>query len=151
MSDKKAAKAAAAEASPEPAPGRRDHLPSVSTAPTRKRLDRRSLPDVLPDDFLEAASDDDDEDGQDDEDDAAAARRQKKPHPNTIAKQLARAESRRPQDQRVGSTVYRVAAPQGDSRLAPKQSKHSRNVKEQLMRRGRPVARRGGFLVKKRS
>lgn len=124
----------------------------MSTAPTRKRLDRRSLPDVLPDDFLEAASDDDDddEDGQD-EDGAAAARRQKKPHPNTIAKQLARAESRRPQDQRVGSTVYRVAAPQGDSRLAPKQSKHSRNVKEMLIRRGRPVARRGGFLVKKRS
>lgn len=123
----------------------------MSTAPTRKRLDRRSLPDVLPDDFLEAASDDDDEDRQDDDEDEAASRRQKKPHPNTIAKQLARAESRRPQDQRVGSTVYRVTAPQGDSRLAPKMSKHSRNAKELLMRRGRPVARRGGFLVKKRS
>lgn len=153
MSDKKAAAAAEAEAeaSPEPAqsaPGRRDHLPSVSAAPTRKRLDKRSLPDVLPDDFLEAASDDDD-DGSDEQDDEA--RRPKKLKFNTVMRQVAKAESRRPQDQRVGSTVYRVAGPRDDNpSLAPKLGKYSRNAKELLLRRERPAARRGGFVVKKR-
>lgn len=121
----------------------------MSAAPTRKRLDRRALPDVLPDDFLEAASDDDGDggDGSDDED----ARRPKKPKFNTVMKQVARAESRRPQDQRVGSTVYRVAGSRDDSpSLAPKLGKYSRNAKELLLRRERPAARRGGFLVKKR-
>lgn len=117
----------------------------MSTAPTRKRLDKRSLPDVLPDDFLEAALDDDTD--QDDEQDAS---RPKKPKSNTIARQMAKAESRRPQDQRVGSTVYRVARRQEDPSLAPKAHRHSQNTKEVLLRRQRPVARKGGFLVKKR-
>lgn len=152
-SEKKAAAAAAkaeAEASPEPDQhvlGEvRSHLPSVSAAPTRKRLDKRSLPDVLPDDFLEAASDEDDNTDQDDEQDG----RPRKPKFNTVARQAAKAESRRPQDQRVGSTVYRVARPSEDPNLAPKAHKHSKNAKEVLLRRQRPVARKGGFLVKKR-
>lgn len=107
---------------------------------------------MLPDDFLEAASDDDDNSDQDDEQDAAAAaRRPKKPTASTVAKQLAKAESRRPQDLRVGSTVYRVAGPRDDNPiLAPKLGKNSRNAREMLLRRGRPAARKGGFLVKKR-
>ena len=64
---------------------------------------------------------------------------------------MAKAESRRPQDLRVGSTVYRVAGARDDSPiLAPTLGKYSRNAKEQLMRRQRPVARKTGFLVKKR-
>ncbi|KAI3400965.1 hypothetical protein diail_1173 [Diaporthe ilicicola] len=150
--DKKAAKtaaaAAAAEASPEPpqqGAGRRDHLPSVSAAPTRKRLDKRSLPAILPDDFLEAASDDDDDDV--DSDDASKdAQRPKKTKLDTAGE----AESRRPQDRRVGSTVYRIVAKQDDPVLAPRPNKRSQNTKEQLMRRHRPVERKGGFLVKRR-
>lgn len=145
MSDKKAA--AAAKVSPEP--GRRDHLPSVSTAPTRRRLDKRALPDVLPDDFLQAASDEEDNSDQDDEQDDAA-RKPKKVKFDTVMEQVAKAESRRPKDQRVGSTVYRVAAPQRDPRLAPKLNKNSRNAREMLLLRHRPVAKKGGFLVKKR-
>lgn len=123
----------------------------MSAAPTRKRLDRRALPDVLPDDFLEAASDDDGDSDQDDEQDDDAARRAKKPKFNTVMKQVAKAESRRPQDQRVGSTVYRVTGARDDNpSLAPKLGKYSRNAKELLLRRERPAARRGGFLVKKR-
>lgn len=122
----------------------------MTTAPTRKRLDRRALPDVLPDDFLEAASDDDDDDDNSDEQDDAA-RRPKKPKANTVARQVAKAESRRPQDLRVGSTVYRVAGARDDNPvLAPKMGKQSRNTKEMLLRRQRPAARKGGFLVKKR-
>lgn len=122
----------------------------MTTAPTRKRLDRRALPNVLPDDFLEAASDDDDDDNSDDQEDDAA-RRPKKPKANTVVKQMVKAESRRPQDVRVGSTVYRVAGAGGDNPvLAPKMGKNSRNTREMLLRRQRPVARKGGFLVKKR-
>lgn len=121
----------------------------MTTAPTRKRLDRRALPDVLPDDFLEAASDDDDDANSDDQDEDT--RRPKKPKANTLVKQMVKAESRRPQDVRVGSTVYRVAGAGGDNPvLAPKMGKNSRNTREMLLRRQRPAARKGGFLVKKR-
>jgi U3 small nucleolar RNA-associated protein 16 len=116
----------------------------VSAAPTRKRLDKRSLPDVLPDEFLETASDDDDDDDEQD------ASKSKKPKSNTLLRQMAKAESRRPRDQRVGSTVYRVTRPQEDRSLAPKAHRHSQNAKEVLLRRQRPVARKGGFLVRKR-
>lgn len=107
---------------------------------------------MLPDDFLEAASDDDDDNSdQDGDQDDAAARRPRKPKADTVAKQLAKAESRRPQDLRVGSTVYRVAGPRDPNpSLAPKLGKNSRNARELLLRRGRPAERKGGFLVKKR-
>ncbi|KAJ0109290.1 hypothetical protein J7T55_009622 [Diaporthe amygdali] len=137
--DKKAA-AEAAEVSPEPA--------QKTDAPTRKRLDRRALPDMLPDDFLEAASEDEEDDEEGDSDDGN--RKPRKAKFNTVAKQVAKAESRRPQDQRVGSTVYRVVRKQDDTSLAPKLGKYSRHDKELLLRRGRPVARKGGFLVKRR-
>lgn len=39
---------------------------------------------------------------------------------------------------------------QGDVRLAPRVGRHSRNAKEALMGRGRPAARKAGFLVKKK-
>lgn len=104
---------------------------------------------MLPDDFLEAASDEEEEGGSD-QDDEQDTRRPKKPKSNTLARQMARAESRRPQDQRVGSTVYRVARRQEDPSLAPKVHRHSQNAKKVLLQRQRPVSRKGGFLVKKR-
>lgn len=124
-------------------------MPSVATAPTRKRLDKRSLPAVLPDDFLELAS----LDGSDGEGGSADGeeRRQRRAKFNTVAKQVAKAEARRgPADQRVGSTVYRVMRKQGDERLAPGAGRHSRNAKAAMMGRGRPAAKKAGFVVKKR-
>lgn len=125
--------------------------PAPPTASTRKRLDKHSLPAVLPDDFLEAASLDgsDDEEEKEDGMDGGAARARRARF-NTAARQVARAESRVPQDQRVGSTVYRVMKRQGDARLAPKVGRQSRNAKEAMMGRGRPAAKKAGFLVKKR-
>lgn len=114
----------------------------------KKRLDKHSLPAVLPDDFLEAAS----LDGSGDDEDGGSEAGERKPAParfNTAARQVARAESRQPRDQRVGSTVYRVMKRQGDARLAPRMGRHSRNAKEALMGRGRPAARKAGFLVKR--
>ncbi|ROW12731.1 hypothetical protein VMCG_00479 [Cytospora schulzeri] len=133
----------------------REHIPKLAAAPTRKRLDKYSLPAVLPDDFLEAAS----LDGSDDEDDGSEGgsdaeerrrRRNRKARFNTVARQVAKAESRRPQDQRVGSTVYRVMKKQGDVRLAPKLGRQSRNLKDAMMGRGRPAAKKAGFLAKRR-
>lgn len=135
---------------------RRDHITSLtSSAPTRKRLDKRSLPAVLPDDFLDFASDDDDNEAPagDEEDDEAARERAAKRRRsafNTAARRVARAEARQPLDQRVGATVYRVMREQGDDRLAPRAARYSRNAKEALLGRGRPAARRTGFVVKKR-
>ncbi|ROW14925.1 hypothetical protein VPNG_03311 [Cytospora leucostoma] len=135
---------------------RRDHIASLtSSAPTRKRLDKRSLPAVLPDDFLDFASDDDDAvpggDGEE-EDDAARERAAKRRRSafNTASRKVARAETRQPVDQRVGATVYRVMRRQGDDRLAPRAAKYSRNAKEALLGRGRPAGRKAGFVVKKR-
>ncbi|KAL1880623.1 hypothetical protein Daus18300_001234 [Diaporthe australafricana] len=145
-SDKKAAKAAAAaeaaaEASPEPVQQGQGR---------RKRLDRRSLPAMLPDDFLEAASDEEDQDEDSDNNGGQDARKPKKVKLSTVLEQqAAEAESRRPQDRRVGSTVYRVVTKQDDPILAPKPHNRSHNAREQLLARRRPVERKGGFLVKR--
>lgn len=147
-SDKKAARAAAAaeaiaaEASPEPAQQGQGR---------RKRLDRRSLPAMLPDDFLEAASDEDDEDQDGDSGHAGQdGRKPKKAKLSAVLEQAADAESRPRQDRRVGSTVYRVVTKQDDPILAPKPHNRSSNAREQLLARRRPVERKGGFLVKRR-
>lgn len=58
----------------------------------------------------------------------------------------------KPRDVALGSTVYRVLAQQGDTRLAPKMHKNSRNVKEDLLKRKRggvTVNKKKGFFVKK--
>ncbi|KXX76459.1 hypothetical protein MMYC01_206676 [Madurella mycetomatis] len=59
-------------------------------------------------------------------------------------------EPQLPRDQRVGSTVFRVVAGNGNTKLAPKVKQQSRNMKETLLRRDRVAQPRGGFFVKKR-
>lgn len=118
---------------------------SLATS-SRKRLDRRNLPSVLPDEFLE--SDSEAEENVEEEE----ARRPKKITFNTAARQVAKTEPRNPADQRVGATVYRVMKKQGETKLAPKGGKYSKNAKEMLLGRGRTVPKTGvkkkGFLVR---
>lgn len=135
-------------------------------ASSRRRLDRRALPAVLPDEFL--ASDSDSDSGSGAGDDVQGRRRKKGPpgtHSinkttkfNTVARQVARAEARhqqQPADARVGATVYRVAKKPADGKLAPRGGKHSRNAREGLLQRGRAVpattgaGKKKGFLVKR--
>lgn len=110
----------------------------TSTATSiRRRVDRRALPAVLPEEFL--ASDDDS-----DEDDASSAGprklKSKKIKFSTAARQAARAgEAPTPADRRLGATVYRVAKRQGDQKHAPRGGKYSKNAREGLLRRGRTV------------
>ncbi|KUI64730.1 hypothetical protein VM1G_00246 [Cytospora mali] len=126
---------------------REHHIPSLPSAATRKRLDKHSLPDVLPDDFLETASLGGDA-SADDSGDAGEGGRARKARFSTVSRQVAKAESRQPRDRRVGSTVYRVMKKQGDGRLAPRTGRYSRNAREMMMGRGRPAAKKAGFLVK---
>lgn len=133
-------------------------------ASSRRRLDRRALPAVLPDEFL--ASDDSDSDSDSGAGDDDQGRRRRKGAPethnkitkfNTVARQVARAEARhqqQPADARVGATVYRVAKKPADRKLAPRGGKYSRNAREGLLRRGRAVPAttgtgKKGFLVKR--
>lgn len=116
---------------------------------SRKRLDRRNLPAVLPDEFLESDSEAEEEE---EEDTGEGSGRAKKITFNTAARQVAKAEPRHPADQRVGATVYRVMKKQGEAILAPRGGKYSKNAKEMLMGRGRTVPKTGvkkkGFLVR---
>lgn len=118
---------------------------SLATS-SRKRLDRRNLPSVLPDEFLES-----DSEAEEDVEEGSSAR-PKKITFNTAARQVVKAEPRHPADQRVGATVYRVMKKQGETKLAPKGGKYSKNAKEMLLGRGRTVPKTGvkkkGFLVR---
>lgn len=132
-----------------PAPTKNEPASRLVTAlstSSRKRLDRRTLPSVLPDEFLESDSEAEEE-GEEDE----SAARPKKIKFNTAARQVVSAEARHPADQRVGSTVYRVMKKQGESKLAPRGGKYSKNAREMLLARGRTVPRtsvKKRFLVK---
>lgn len=121
-----------------------------SAAKPTKRFTRNNLPDVLPEEFLASDSETDNDDEEE------AKRNKHKPTIikfNTVARQVAKAESRQPADQRIGSTVYRIIKKKRDEKLAPKGSKYSRNAREGLLGRGRPGANhrttKGGFLVKR--
>ncbi len=102
---------------------------------------------MLPVEFLTDSSEDED-------DETALKKMVKRPQKITFetAMQVLGAEGKRPRDEVVGSTRYRVLAEQSDPRLAPKANKDSRRVKEDLLRRGRaPVAlnKKRGFFVKR--
>lgn len=118
---------------------------SLATS-SRKRLDRRNLPSVLPDEFLES-----DSEAEEDVEEGSSAR-PKKITFNTAARQVVKAEPRHPADQRVGATVYRVMKKLGETKLAPKGGKYSKNAKEMLLGRGRTVPKTGvkkkGFLMR---
>ncbi|KAI0115792.1 hypothetical protein GGR51DRAFT_502129 [Nemania sp. FL0031] len=112
--------------------------------PTSKRQRRtRDLPDTLPAEFLT--------DSSEDEDEAELKKMVKRPKKINFETALG-AEGKRPRDEVVGSTRYRVLADQGDQRFAPKANKTSRRVREDLLRRGRTrveLNKKRGFFVKR--
>lgn len=117
-----------------------------SESPTRKRqTDKVHVPNLLPAEFLtDSSSEDEAEDDR-----LVSAGRPKRRKITTIQKNLAR-ESRGPRDERVGSTVYRVAK-KVDERMAPKLSKYAKSSRDLLLKRNRTAVKpqRSGFLVKK--
>lgn len=145
--EEEAAAPVAAEAKPRQPEAR---LPGITMSTSnRKRLDKRNLPSMLPEEYLVS-----DSDGSDDED-LESSKEPSKIKFNTAARQVARSESRQPVDLRVGTTVYRVMKKAGDGKLAPKSGKYSKHAKELLLGRGRTAPRTGagakkrGFLVKR--
>lgn len=148
----KEAKAAAAAA--RPAQAEDDEDDDMDDAPSakqqesvtrgRKRTDRVQIPDLLPAEFLTDSSSDEDEDdaGQ------TGSSRPKKRSVSAVERRLSR-QDRGPRDERLGSTVYRVAQA-ADERLAPKAKKYSKSTKDVLLKRHRAgVKPRAGFFTKK--
>lgn len=112
----------------------------------RKRTGKIEVPDQLPLELLTDDSSSEDEADQGEPGDSGARPRRRKV--SAVEKRLTRLD-RGPQDQMVGSTVYRVAA-KLDERLAPKASRFSQSTKDRLLRRNRTVTRpRSGFFIKK--
>lgn len=102
------------------------------------------MPNLLPEEFLESDEDEDEDmaDADDDEEDDAHTSRRKTA---TVHRQLTRLE-RPARDERVGSTVYRVAK-RTDGRLAPKAKRYAQSGKNVLLRRNRTAVKpRAGFL-----
>ena len=95
---------------------------------------KAEIPDLLPPEFLES----DEEDYGRAALDAPAERKPKK---------IKFDSSRRPRDERVGSTVYRIVSDKTDARMPPKAHKNSRSLKEQMVARKRVPQRKGGFFV----
>ncbi|KAI0400968.1 hypothetical protein F4802DRAFT_582519 [Xylaria palmicola] len=116
------------------------------TTSKRQRRTQR-LPDMLPAEFLTDSSE-----GEDDE--TALKKMVKRPQKINFetAMQVLGAEGKRPRDEVVGSTRYRVLAEQADERLAPKADKNSVRAKDALLRRGRErvaLNKKRGFFVKR--
>ncbi|KAI1448387.1 hypothetical protein F5Y02DRAFT_376007 [Annulohypoxylon stygium] len=125
----------------ERAPSEDNGVAEVETAVTagRRRAQKFNLPTVLPAEFLTDSS------SEDEEVDESALRVIKKP------KKINFEEPKKPRDQVVGSTRYRVLAEQGDQKLAPKIQKNARSSKEVLLkrRRGRAMVAGAGAGGKK--
>ncbi|PNY29894.1 Uncharacterized protein TCAP_00189 [Tolypocladium capitatum] len=112
----------------------------------RKRTDKVQVPNLLPVEFLTDSSSEDDEGGG--HADQAGSSRPKRRNVSAVERRLSR-QDRGPRDERVGSTVYRVAKA-ADERLAPKAKKHSKGSKNVLLKRNRTgVKPRAGFFTKK--
>ncbi|OBT55838.1 hypothetical protein VE04_03755 [Pseudogymnoascus sp. 24MN13] len=107
---------------------------------SKPRFDRTTLPDLLPEDFLEDASSEDE-----------APVQVEKPR---VSKKIKFAyEEKKPKDKKLGSTTYRVAQVE-KAGFAPKASRNTLSVKASLQgsRKGqvrKPVS--SGFVVAKRA
>ncbi|KAH9903680.1 hypothetical protein F4778DRAFT_735109 [Xylariomycetidae sp. FL2044] len=114
----------------------------VATA--RRRPRKFDLPDMLPAEFLTDSSDE-----SEDESALKAVKKSKKITFEDAMQGLGH-EGKRPRDEIVGTTRYRVLAEQGDQNLAPKMNKNARYVKESLLKRNRvgvqPNKRKGFFV-----
>ncbi|OTA85094.1 hypothetical protein M434DRAFT_36240 [Hypoxylon sp. CO27-5] len=109
-----------------------DGVAEVETAVTtgRRRAQKFNLPAVLPAEFLTDSSEDEDED-------ESALKRRVVKKPKKINFETG---GKRPRDQVVGSTRFRVLADQADQKLAPRVRKQARVSKESLLRRKRSGA-----------
>lgn len=122
-----------------------DGTAEVETAVTtgRRRAQKFNLPTVLPAEFLTDSSEDEDED------ESALKRVVKKPKKINFE-----TDSKRPRDQVVGSTRYRVLADQADQKLAPRIRKQAVVSKESLLKRKRSgvvpgAGTKKGFFVRR--
>lgn len=119
---------------------------SAPAEPTESAVQKRQpakMPNLLPAEFLTDSSSEDEGAGEDDH----AVARPRKRRVTAVERTLAR-QNRGPKDERVGSTVYRVAK-KVDESMAPKLRKHARSSKELLLKRNRSAAKpRSGFLVR---
>lgn len=106
------------------------------------------IPDILPEELLTDSSDDDDEEGGGEAARASSARGPKRRKVATVERRLTLLD-KGPKDERVGSTVYRVAK-KTEERLPPKLKKHTRSTKAVLLKRNRSavVKPRAGFFRK---
>ncbi|KFY62787.1 hypothetical protein V496_04376 [Pseudogymnoascus sp. VKM F-4515 (FW-2607)] len=111
----------------------------IGRASTKPRFDRSTLPDLLPEDFLEDASSEDE----------APVQEEKR-----VSKKIKFAyEEKKPKDKKLGSTTYRVAQVEKEG-FAPKVSRNTLSAKASLQggRKGqvrKPVS--SGFVVAKRA
>ncbi|KAI5928424.1 hypothetical protein F4810DRAFT_643547 [Camillea tinctor] len=137
--------------SPSAADSDQDEAGAAEKQPTagRRRAEKHKLPDVLPASFLEDSPSGSEDDG------TALKRVAKKPKKITFdaaARTLSTIldSTKRPRDEIVGATRFRVLAEQGDAKLAPKAHKNARLVKEALLQRRRtavaPNKKKGFFL-----
>ncbi|KAI0166371.1 hypothetical protein GGR57DRAFT_496637 [Xylariaceae sp. FL1272] len=118
------------------------------TSANKRRRISGKLPDMLPEELLTDSSE-----GEDD-DMTLVKKVAKKPQKTTFesAMQVLSTEGKRPRDEVVGSTRYRVLAEQSDQRLAPKANKQSLRAKQDLLRRHRQgvtMNKKKGFFVKR--
>ncbi|SCO83273.1 uncharacterized protein FRV6_07486 [Fusarium oxysporum] len=122
-----------------------DEKASVEEEPVQSLIQRSKAEkavNLLPAEFLTDSSEDE-ADGIDDQ----PEERPRKRRVATVERSLARQE-RGPRDERVGSTVYRVAK-KTDERMAPKLKKHAKSSKDILLKRNRSVTKqRSGFFVR---
>ncbi|KAF5577948.1 u3 snorna associated [Fusarium pseudocircinatum] len=118
---------------------------SVEEGPAQSLIQRskaENAVNLLPAEFLTDSSED-----EADEIDDQPEERPRKRRVATVERNLARQE-RGPKDERVGSTVYRVAK-KTDERMAPKLKKHAKSSKDILLKRNRSVTKqRSGFFVR---
>ncbi|KAK3322309.1 hypothetical protein B0H66DRAFT_198181 [Apodospora peruviana] len=110
----------------------------ISSAPEKRK---REVPKLLPLELLET----DDEDDVPQRTSPAASEQPKR---RKLATESLVREPKAPRDQKIGSTVFRVVADQGDQKLAPKKKRQAVNLKEQLLRRDRIAQPKRGFFVK---
>lgn len=106
-----------------------------------QRSKTQKAPNLLPAEFLTDSSSEDEAEDEDQEE------RPRKRRVATVEKELAR-QSRGPKDERVGSTVFRVAQ-KIDERMVPKTKRQTKNHMNDLMKRNRTTAKpRSGFFVR---
>ncbi|KAJ4140895.1 hypothetical protein NW768_000102 [Fusarium equiseti] len=112
--------------------------------PAQSLMQQKAL-NLLPAELLEDSSSEDEAEME--EDDQQEEERPRKRRVATVEKDLAR-QNRGPKDERIGSTVYRVAK-KTDQRMMPKLNKQGKNRKDDLLKRGRSAVKpRSGFFVK---